>query len=60
MISKSILLNELKSLPDEFEAADLIEKVIFIKKVKKGLKQSDEGLVYSNNEAKKRLSKWIR
>lgn len=50
-------LQTIKDLPSEFELEELIEKLIFIDKVEKGLQQIAEGKTVSHEEAKRRLKK---
>lgn len=51
-------LETIKDFPSEFEVEELIEKLIFIDKVEKGLKQVKEGKTVSHEEAVRRLRKW--
>lgn len=48
----------IKELPPEFELEDLIEKLIFVEKVEKGLKQLDEGKTISHEQVKEVTKKW--
>lgn len=48
----------IKELPPEFELEDLIEKLIFVEKVEKGLKQLDEGKTISHERVKEVIKKW--
>ena len=57
MITKSKILELLTTLPDSFELEGLIERLIFIQKVEKGLEDSQAGNVYSTLAAKERLKK---
>jgi len=60
-MKKAKVLETLESLPDEFSAEKLIEKLIFIEKVEKGIKQANEGKTISMDEARKRIdAKWSK
>jgi hypothetical protein len=60
-MKKNQILVTLNSLPDEFDAEQLIERIIFIDKVEQGLKDSREGKVVSLDEAKQRFqAKWSK
>jgi len=48
----------IKELPNEFELEALIERLIFIDKVEKGLKQAEEGKNISHEDVKKKISEW--
>lgn len=47
-----------EELPQEFELEELIEKLIFIEKVEKGLIQLDEKKTLSHEVAKKKIEEW--
>jgi len=60
-MKKAKVLETLESLPDEFSAEKLIEKLIFIEKVEEGIKQANEGKTISMDEARKRIdAKWSK
>ena len=51
-------IEAIKELPPEFDLDDLIERLIFVDKVEKGLKQLDEGKTVPHDEVKKITKKW--
>ena len=51
-------IQTINELPNEFNLEALIERLIFIDKVEKGLKQAEEGKTVSHEDALKRLRKW--
>ena len=58
-MKKQQVLNSMETLPEEFSAEELIERLIFIDKVEQGLKDAREGRTITLAEAKNRLtSKW--
>ena len=60
MISKKKLLASIKDIPERFSVDELIERLIFQQKVENGMKQSDEGDVFTTQEAKLKLKKWLK
>ncbi|MCX6233907.1 MAG: hypothetical protein NT175_04170 [Bacteroidetes bacterium] len=60
MLTKENVIKTVSKLPDNFSLDELIDKLIFIDKVQKGLEESLADKVYSKEEAKKRLSKWLK
>lgn len=60
MLTKTTVKETIERLPDSFSIDELIDELVFVEKVQKGLQQSKEGKVLSNEEAKKRLSKWLK
>jgi hypothetical protein len=60
-MKKTQVLDTLNSLPEEFDAEQLIERIIFIDKIEQGLQDSREGKVISMNEVKQRFQdKWSK
>ncbi len=60
-MKKNQVIDTLNSLPDEFDAEQLIERIIFIEKVEQGMKDAREGKVISLDEAKQRFqAKWSK
>lgn len=45
-------LETVKEFPQEFDLEDLIEKLVFVEKVEKGLKQLDEGKTVTHEKVK--------
>jgi hypothetical protein len=60
MLTKNSVLKTIKELPDNFDLDELINKLIFIDKVQKGLDQSLQNQVVSETQAKKKLAKWLK
>lgn len=60
MLTKTKLRAEIENFPEEFSIDELVERLIFIEKVEKGLKQSEEGQVVSEAELEYEVKKWFR
>jgi hypothetical protein len=60
MLTKNSVLKTIKKLPDNIHLDELIDKLIFIDKVEKGLDQSLNNHVVSESQAKKKLAKWLK
>ena len=60
MLTKSNVIKTLSAFPENFTLDELVEKLIFINKVEKGLEQSLTNNVFSEEEAQKKLSKWLK
>ena len=58
MINKELVYASLNNLPDEFELDELIEKLIFLQKVKKGLNQIGKGKVKTHEEVEQMVARW--
>ena len=60
MITKTQLISSLDNLPENVTIDQVIDRLIYIEKIQKGLDDSKNGRVNSKEEAKKKLSKWIK
>jgi predicted transcriptional regulator len=55
---KDKALETINNFPQEFDLEELIERLIFVEKIEKGLKQANEGKTISHEEVKNRVKKW--
>ena len=60
MIKKSEVIKTLSFLPEKFSVDDFIDRLIFMQKVRDGIKDSEDGKSISTSAAKKRLKKWLK
>jgi hypothetical protein len=60
MLTKESVIKTVSTLPDNFSLDELIERLIFIDKVQKGLEESLTDKVSTTGVAKQRLSKWLK
>ena len=51
-------LEAIKEFPQEFELEELIERLVFVEKVEKGLQQLDNGKTVSHEQVKEMSQKW--
>lgn len=59
MLTKEAVNKQIKELPDEFTLDELIEKLLIIDKVNRGLLDVEEGRTVSETELDKRMAKWF-
>ena len=58
-MKKNTVIETLDSFGDEFDAEKLIEKLLFVEKIEKGLKDVEEGKVHDYNDVKQKFfDKW--
>jgi hypothetical protein len=58
-MKKNTVIETLDSFGDEFDTEKLIEKLLFVEKVEKGLKDVEEGKVYDYKDVKQKFAdKW--
>jgi len=55
MLTKEQVLETVQKMPDEITFDELIDELIFMKKVHIGLEQSEKGQTVTTEEAKKKL-----
>jgi predicted transcriptional regulator len=53
--AKKKILRAVEQLPDDATIEDAIERLYFLAKIEKGIREADAGLTVSHDEAKKRL-----
>ena len=58
MLLKEQVIKIIAELPENSSAEEMIEKIIFIDKVEKGLEQAKEGKVTSDAELDAEIEKW--
>ena len=60
MISKAQLIHTLDKLPENLSIDQVIDQLIFLDKVQKGLDDSLKGRVKTKEQAKEQLNKWFK
>lgn len=60
MTAKEEVLKVLESLPDTAGAEEAIDRLYLLYKVQHGLSQADHGDKVSQEEARRRMAKWLR
>lgn len=58
--AKQATLALVERLEDDVSFEDIIYKLYVLEKIQRGLKDSDKGRVVSHEEAKQRLSQWLK
>lgn len=57
-MKKEYVIEALKELPQDFELEKLLEKLVFIEKVEKGLLQLEQGNTIPQEEVEEMIKKW--
>jgi hypothetical protein len=60
MITKTQIINSLDNLPEKLTIDQIVDHLIFVEKVQKGLDDSANGRINTKEEAKQKLKKWLR
>jgi predicted transcriptional regulator len=59
MLTKEKVKKTIDRLPDSFTVDQVIEELVVLDKIEKGLKEVEEGKVYSTQQVKDQLKKWL-
>jgi len=60
MITKTHLISTLDKLPENLTIDQVIDHLIFIEKVQKGLADSENDFTKTKDESKQILTKWLK
>lgn len=60
MISKEMLLEAINRLPEKFSIDDFLDELMVIQKIEKGLQQSKNDEVISDDDLEKQLPEWLK
>lgn len=59
MLTKEKILTTIGQLPDNITIEEVIEELILLDKIEQGIKDGDEGRVFTSDEVKDRLKRWL-
>lgn len=59
MLTKSLVKKHLEKLPEKFSLDELVEELILIQRIEKGLKDSQEGKTITEDALDKESVKWF-
>ena len=59
MTTKDKIIRGIKNLPDSVTVDDILDQIMLVEKIEKGIEQSNNNQVVSDDELDKRLGKWL-
>jgi hypothetical protein len=59
MTTKDKIINSIKKLPDSVTIDDILDQIMLVEKIEKGIEQSNKNQIVSDDELDKRLGKWL-
>lgn len=59
MTTKDKIINGIKNMPDTVSIDDILDQIMLVEKIEKGIEQSNKNQVVSDDELDKRLGKWL-
>ena len=60
MITKTQIINSLDKLPENLTIDQVIDHLIFIEKIQRGIDDSVNGQTNTKEEAKQKLRRWLK
>ena len=59
-MNKEKLIATISDMPQDFDLEVLMERLVFIEKVEKGLEQLDSGNTLTHEQVKQRVKEWSK
>lgn len=59
MTTRDKVISSLSKLPDNVTIGDILDQIILVEKIEKGIDQSDNNQVVPDEELEQRLGKWL-
>lgn len=60
MLTKAKVLLTIEKLPATFSIEEIIDQLVLLQKIEMGLQQSKSNQTFSTEDAKVRMSKWLK
>ena len=59
MLTKAKLKKQIENLPEEFSIDELVERLILMEKIERGVQQSEKGEIISETDLDNEIDKWF-
>jgi len=60
MITKERLIQVINMMPEKISIEDVIEELVFLSKIEKGLNDVESGRVYPDSIVAEKMEKWLK
>jgi len=60
MLTKINVIKTITRFPDNFSIDELVDKMILLDKIEKGIQEADNGRVISEEELDKKIEGWLK
>jgi predicted transcriptional regulator len=60
MLTKSEVINTITRFPDQFSIDDLVDKMVLLDKIERGINSADNGRVVSEEEVDQKIEEWLK
>ncbi len=59
-LHKKAVLERIKAMPERFTVDELLEHMVVVRKVERGMKELEAGKGLTSAQARKKLAKWLK
>ena len=60
MTTKEKVIDVVENLPDDASIEDAMERLLFLVKVERGIRQADAGQTIPHSQVRERMAKWLK
>jgi len=60
MTTKEKVLQAVKNLPDDASIEDVMDCLLLMAKIERGIQQADAGQTIAHSQVKERMAKWLK
>lgn len=60
MLTKKKIISGIKKLPDSVTIDEILDQIILLEKIEKGIEQANNGQILTEEEVDQRMSKWLK
>jgi len=59
MLTKDKVISGIKRLPDSVTIEEILDEIILLEKIEKGIDQADKGEVFTEEQVEAKVAKWF-
>ena len=59
MLTKEKIISGIQRLPENVSIDEVLDHIVFLEKIEKGLYQADNGQVITDQEVNEKIAKWL-
>ena len=60
MTTKDRVLHAVQDLPEDSSIEDVMDRLLFMAKVERGIQQADAGKIITHVQVREKMAKWLR
>ncbi len=58
--TKELVLKAIADLPDDADIDDVIDRILFVHKVQRGIEDLEAGRTFTHAEVRQQMAKWLK